>query len=137
VFFTSHQLGDAERLADRFAVLVEGRLVACLDAPQLKDRLAERGVMRLRLAERPGALLDSVRELAPRATWSGEELIVPGPAALRPRVLDRVRERGVEIRGLTAEEGRLDVLYRELVAEAGAHGSAGLPGPGPVQGGAE
>jgi Cu-processing system ATP-binding protein len=129
VLFTSHQLGDAERLADRFAILVGGHLVADLTAPELKDRLAERGVMRLRLASCTAGLLDSVRALAPAATWAGEpregtsgrdrELIVPGPAALRPRVLDAVRTLGVEVRGLTAEEGRLDVLYRELVGEKG------------------
>jgi Cu-processing system ATP-binding protein len=128
VLFTSHQLGDAERLADRFAVLVGGRLVANLSASELKDRLSERGVMRLRLASRPDGLLAAVRALAPAANWAGahgeepsgrdEELIVPGPAALRPRVLDAVRALGVEVRGLTAEEGRLDVLYRELIAEA-------------------
>jgi Cu-processing system ATP-binding protein len=105
-----------ERLADRFAVLVDGRLVASLTASELKDRLSERGVMRLRLASRPDGLLPAVRALAPAATFSGEELIVPGAAALRPRVLDAVRALGVEVRGLTAEEGRLDVLYRELVA---------------------
>jgi Cu-processing system ATP-binding protein len=121
VLFTSHQLGDVERLADRFAVLVGGRLVANLSAAQLKDRLAERGVMRLRLGGRPPGLLATVRAAAPGALWAGEELIVPGPAALRPRVLDLVRAAGVDVRGLTAEEGRLDVLYRELVAEAPEH----------------
>jgi len=120
VLFTSHHLGDVERLADRFAVLVGGRLAASLTATELKDRLSERGVMRLRLAERPEGLLSHVKQAAPFATWSGDELIVPGPAALRPRVLDLVRGLGVEVRGLTAEEGRLDALYRELVAEAPA-----------------
>ncbi len=52
------------------------------------------------------------------ASGRDRELVVPGPAALRPRVLDAVRALGVEVRGLTAEEGRLDVLYRELVAES-------------------
>ena len=117
VLFTSHQLGDAERLADRFAILVGGRLVADLAAAELKDRLAERGVMRLRVSGKPEGLLPAVRALAPAATWAGEELVVPGPAALRPRVLDAVRGLGVELRGLTAEEGRLDLLYRELVGE--------------------
>jgi Cu-processing system ATP-binding protein len=124
VLFTSHQLGDVERLADRFAVLVEGRLVARLTANELKDRLSERGVMRLRLGMRPEGLLEAVRAAAPAATWAGEELVVPGGAALRPRVLDVVRSLGIEVRGLTAEEGRLDVLYRELVAEAPPRGTA-------------
>jgi Cu-processing system ATP-binding protein len=118
VLFTSHQLGDVERLADRFAVLVHGRLVATLRSTELKDRLSERGVMRLRVGSRPDDLLATVRAVAPAALWAGEELVVPGPAAVRPRVLDAVRRAGAEVRGLTAEEGRLDVLYRELVAEA-------------------
>jgi Cu-processing system ATP-binding protein len=139
VLFTSHQLGDAERLADRFAVLVGGNLVACLTATELKDRLAERGVMRLRLGSRPEGLLLALRSLAPAATWTGEpgegsagrdeELVVPGPAAVRPRVIDAVRGLGVEVRGLTAEEGRLDTLYRELVAEAEARSGPGETGP--------
>lgn len=117
VLFTSHQLGDAERLADRFAVLVEGRLAAEMSARELKDKLAERGVMRLRFDARPPGILEQLRGLAPQATWSGDELIVPGPASLRPRILDLVRGHGHAIRGLTAEEGRLDALYKELVGE--------------------
>jgi Cu-processing system ATP-binding protein len=119
VLFTSHQLGDVERLADRFAVLVAGRLVATLSERELKDRLAERGVMRLRLAARSAGLLERVRALAPAALWAADELIVPGGAALRPAVLDVVRNAGPEILGLTAEEGRLDALYQELVESAG------------------
>lgn len=117
VLFTSHQLGDVERLADRFAVLVEGRLVASLNAHELKDHLAERGVMRLRLTALPSGLLERLRKLSPKALWVVDELIVPGPASKRPAVLDLVRESGAEIRGLTAEEERLDSFYRELVAE--------------------
>jgi Cu-processing system ATP-binding protein len=116
VLFTSHQLGDVERLAHRFAVLVEGRLVASLTAAELKDHLAERGLMRLRLTSLPEGLLERVRRVAPKSLWASDELIVPGPAALRPAVLDVVRESGAEIRGLTAEEERLEAFYRELVA---------------------
>ena len=117
VLFTSHQLGDVERLADRFAVLVGGRLVATLAASELQDRLAERGVMRLRLDAPPPGLLESVRTRAPSAVLAGSELVVPGGAALRPAILDLVRSAGVSIRGLTAEEGRLDALYQELVGD--------------------
>lgn len=118
VLFTSHHLGDAERLADRFAILVEGHLAASLTARELQDRLARKGLMRLRLETRPSGLLDDVRKLVPEAVWAHDELVVPCAAATRPAVLDVVRRSGADIRGLTAEEGRLDVLYRELVGEA-------------------
>lgn len=115
LFFSSHQLGDVERLADRFLVLVNGRLAAKFSRGELSERLAARGTMRLSFAAPVAGLLENVRRLAPKATWSGDTLIVPGPADERARVLDVVRAEGGEIRSLVAEEARLDSLYRELV----------------------
>jgi len=118
LLFSSHQLGDVERLADRFVLLVEGRLAADLTQSELAERLSARGVMRVRLDRRVPGLLERLRSLCPAAAWAGSELILPGPARDRPRTLDVIREAGAEIRGLLSEEGRLDLLYRELV-EAG------------------
>ena len=115
LLFTSHQLGDVERLADRFAVLVEGRLAASLTQQELADKLSQRGVLRLRLDRRVPGLVERLREISPGALWAAGELIVLGPAADRPRILDIVRAAGAEIRGLTSEEGRLDLFYRELL----------------------
>jgi Cu-processing system ATP-binding protein len=88
-----------------------------LTGGELADRPAGRGVMKLRLDICPAGLLDDVRRIAPHASWLGDQLIVPGPAAVRPAVLDLARQAGAAIRGLTAEEGRLDTFYRELVQE--------------------
>ena len=117
VLFSSHQMGDVERLADRFAVLVGGRLVAVLTARELTAKLADRGVMKIAIDAPPEPLLARVRQRAPRALWTAGQLIVPAPAADRLAVLDIVRESAGVIRGLTAEEGRLDGFYRDLVAE--------------------
>lgn len=118
MLFSSHQLGDVERLADRFVLLVEGRLVADFSQSELAERLSSRGVLRVRLARRVPGLLETLRPLAPGVAWSGDELIAAGPAAVRPRLLDLIREAGAEIRGLTSEEGRLDALYREVVEQS-------------------
>jgi len=115
VLFSSHLMGDVERLADRFAVLVGGRLVASFTARELTERLADRGVMKVAVERQPDGLLDTVRQLAPKAVWAADQLVVPAPAAARLAVLDAVRASGVGIRGLSAEEGRLDAFYRELV----------------------
>jgi len=134
VLFTSHQLGDAERLADRVAILVNGRLAALFTESELADKLADRGVMRVRIAAREiesgrisdarisdarggsEAVLERVRRVAPHATWSGSDLVVPGPVAQRPRVIAELQACGAELLAITAEEGRLDSFYRELLA---------------------
>ena len=118
VFFTSHHMGDVERLADRFFVLVHGRLAAVLTNRELADRLSDRGRLRLRLGAAPEGLLAAVRALSPEAEWSSGELVVPGPSSRRALVIDLVRAHGAEILGLSADEGRLDDVYRELVEGA-------------------
>ena len=117
MFFSSHQLGDVERLADLVAVIVAGRLVASFTERELAARLADRGTMRVRLGAEVGGLLPRLRALSPAASWHGDELVLPGPASARPEMLDVIREAGGEIRGLTAEEGHLDQFYRELIGE--------------------
>lgn len=116
VLFSSHQMGDVERLADRFAILAGGRLVRSLTTRELATALADRGLMKITIDRQPLSLLADVRRLAPKALIAGDQLIVPAPTDARLAVLDVVRASGAGIRGLTAEEGRLDAFYREIVA---------------------
>lgn len=115
VLFSSHQLGDAERLADRIAVLAAGRLVATMTQRELATRLADRGVMRVRLGRPAADLFERVRAVLPQAMLDGDTVVLRGGAASRPAVLELIRGVGAEITELTTEEGRLDDFYRELV----------------------
>lgn len=115
VLFTSHQMGDAERLADRFAILVDGVLVADIAGREMKDRLAERGSMRLRVPSLDPSTLAGLQVMCPDATFNEGELVVRGPAGMRPRIIEVILARGHQIVDLVAEDGRLDDLYREMV----------------------
>ena len=115
VFFSSHQLGDVERMADWSAVLAQGRLVAQLSVRDVADRVADRGVMRIRLTRGAAGLAERLREVSSAVALTDDEVIVPGGMATRARALDTVRAAGAEIAGLTVQEGRLEDLYRELI----------------------
>lgn len=119
VLFTSHQMGDAERLADRFAILVEGVLVADISSREMKDRLAARGSMTLRVPSLDETALASLRMVAPDAVLAEGDLVVRGAASLRPRVIEMILARGHRILDLVAEDGHLDDLYREMVGLRG------------------
>ena len=58
------------------------------------------------------------RTSMPASRFELDEIVIPGPPAVRPVALDAIRLMGVEILGLTAEEGRLDTFYRELIGES-------------------
>lgn len=115
VFFSSHQMGDVERLADRFLVMVSGRLVASFTARELTTALANRGVMKVTVDGVSDHVLARVHAIAPGVVIAADQVIVPGTADVRLAVLDALRNHGVTIRGWSAEEGRLDAFYRELV----------------------
>jgi len=122
VFFTSHHVGDVERLADRVLVMANGRLAAEYTRERLRTWRDTHGLMRVRL-DRPAAdLIESIRRVAPEATTDGLEILVPGSAATRATVLDAIRSTGAVVTGLTAEDGRLEALYEEVLASTDAGG---------------
>jgi Cu-processing system ATP-binding protein len=115
VFFSSHQMGDVERLADLIVVLIEGKLSATLTGDELAARLAERGVLRVRLPDLSEEMLTRVREVAPDTTTEIGGLLIAGPTVMRLAALDALRAAGGHIESLSAQEGRLDEFYRSLV----------------------
>jgi len=114
LLFSSHQRDDVERLAERVAVLIDGRLAAVLGRAELLDRLSERGRMQVRFSGSLNGLAGRLPGLAPGATVSAGCIDVPGSPAARARALEAIRGAGISIVGLSSEEGRLDELYREL-----------------------
>lgn len=113
VVFTSHHLGDVEQLADRFGILVGGKLVALMTNHELADRLGRRAIMRVML-DRPAGTI--ARLLEPKTFVIGNELRVEVAPENRLAVLDAIRDAGAEIRSVVTEELRLEALYRELIS---------------------
>ncbi len=70
VILTTHNMDEADRLADRVAIIDHGRLLV-LDTPQaLKARLGEGDVLELSLnGDAPG--LDQIQRGSPQLIWSG------------------------------------------------------------------
>ncbi|ODB72993.1 MULTISPECIES: ATP-binding cassette domain-containing protein [Micromonospora] len=115
VFLTTQYLDEADRLADRIAVLDQGRLVAQGTPEELKRRIPGTHV-RLRFGT--GAELDAAALVLPEAVRDEEALAlrVPtdgGSAALRA-LLDRLDAHAISADDLSVQSPDLDDVFLAL-----------------------
>jgi ABC-2 type transport system ATP-binding protein len=115
IFLTTQYLEEADRLADRIALLDGGRIVAEGTAAELKRRIPGGHVI-LRFADLP--TLDSAAEMFDAATRDDEALTlqVPGDGHVRSlrALLDRLDAAAVEVEELTVHTPDLDDVFLTL-----------------------
>jgi ABC-2 type transport system ATP-binding protein len=117
IFLTTQYLEEADQLADRIAVLDQGRLVAEGTADELKRRIPGTHV-RLRFAT--AADLDAAARILPGSTRDDEGLRVPsdgGTKSLRS-LLDTLDEHALSADELSVHTPDLDDVFLALTGHA-------------------
>ena len=118
VVLTTHFMDEAERLADRVAIIDHGRLIA-LDTPRALIRDEEGGTVRLVAV--PG-LLDMLAGLpAARVAREGESgyytLQTADAPALLAAITAALRDRGVTLTSLSVGHGSLEETFLRLTQQ--------------------
>lgn len=137
IFLTTQYLEEADELADRIAVLSDGRIAAEGSADELK-RLVPGGQVRLRFTDpsayrsAAAALCDVTASLAPdfahAAGAPADEALalrIPNDGSQRAlrSLLDRLDSAGIEADELTVHTPDLDDVFFALTGGAGAAGT--------------
>ncbi|MFJ8211209.1 ATP-binding cassette domain-containing protein [Streptomyces sp. NPDC096033] len=115
IFLTTQYLEEADQLADRIAVLNQGRLVAQGTPEELKGQIPGTHV-RFRFADLAG--LDAAARVLLEATRDDEELTlsVPGDGATRSvrALLDRLDAHGLDAEEFSVQRPDLDDVFLAL-----------------------
>jgi ABC-2 type transport system ATP-binding protein len=122
IILTTHNMDEADRMADRVAILDHGRLL-CIDTPEaLKRTVGEGDVLEIELEA--GSLEQAqaaVRALLPETSTADHTLVVRarGVVELLPSILEKLREVGarpgeVRLRANTLEDVFLSLTGRRL-----------------------
>ena len=126
VFLTTHNLAEAERLADRIVVM-KTRLVAIDTPAALRERLFGHRV-RVVTDQIPRAVVDKIESLPFVRDFSHRDgslsLEVDDPELHNPQIVAALTEAGVGIRWLTDDGASLEDIYLELVDENQEHQEA-------------
>jgi ABC-2 type transport system ATP-binding protein len=125
VILTTHNMDEADRLADRVAIIDHGRLLV-IDTPDaLKRGLGQAGMLEIELeaggADIAGPVLETLRRACAEASLRGDTLVLRGadmPARL-PEFLGILQSAGihtsdVHIRAVTLEDVFLSLTGRGL-----------------------
>ena len=119
VFLTTQYLEEADRLADRIAVLHGGRIVAQGTAGELK-RLVPGGHIRLRFTE--PQIYEHAASALPHAAKDEESLALTVPSDGSQRelraLLDRLDTSGIEADELTVHTPNLDDVFFALTGDS-------------------
>jgi ABC-2 type transport system ATP-binding protein len=111
VFLTTHYMDEAQSLAGRVAIIVQGRIVAegppdTLRADSHETRIRFRAPMDQQL---PG-------DLAPRRTGEAIEIVTSDATRALHRLTSWALEREVHLEGLSVSQASLEDVYLELTS---------------------
>ena len=117
IILCTHNLPEAEHLADRIAVIRRGRLVAHGSPAELKRQWLGPAVLELRIAAPVNGLADDLSDLV-EVVATGTDWVryrAENPAALNPLVLQRLAARRVPVVTLAEVSRSLEEVYLQVV----------------------
>ena len=124
ILLTTQYLEEADRLAERIAVIDGGRVIAEGTSTELKDRLGE-DVVDLRVADASRtdealALLRDLAATAPRADSSDGRISIPvhHGAGILAEVVRRIDGAGLEVAELSLHRPSLDDVFLSLTGRS-------------------
>ena len=119
IVICTHNLPEAESLADRIAIIRRGKIIALGTPTELKTRLLGAPLMELRLTHSADGVVNLLTDLVKVEVQGGDRLryFTPDPQAANPRVLQRLAAHGVGVVTLSEVPRSLEDVYLRVVEE--------------------
>jgi len=120
IILCTHNLSEAEALADRIAIIRRGRIAALGSVPELKRRLLGDTLLELRVGTSLDGLLPLLQDLV-QVQECGVDWVrytTSTPEMVNPQLVQRLSERGVPVITLSEVPRSLEEVYLRIVGEA-------------------
>jgi len=119
IVICTHNLAEAEALADRIAIIRRGKIIALGSPVELKARLLGLPLMELRLAHPTDGVVKLASDMV-EIESQGEDWLrysTPHPRETNPLLLQALAARGVEVVTLSEVPRSLEDVYLRVVEE--------------------
>ncbi len=119
IIICTHNLLEAESLADSIAIIRKGRIIASGTTDALKDQLLGPALMELRLTSSVNGLAENISDLV-TVVERGDNWLrysTPRPEEVNPRLLAQLSREGVPVLTLSEAPRSLESVYLRAVEE--------------------
>ncbi len=119
IIICTHNLAEAELLADRIAIIRRGEIIAQGSPSALKNQLLGQPIMELRLAESLNGQVDNLTDMV-KVVAHGDNWLrytTPNPALDNPRLLRRLAAEHTPVVTLSEVSRSLEEVYLRIIED--------------------
>jgi ABC-2 type transport system ATP-binding protein len=126
IILCTHNLPEAEELADRIAIIRRGQIIANGSALQLKSDLLGPPLLELRLAQPLNGVVDDLADLVEIDShgYNWVRYRTPDPARLNPQIVRQLTGQGLSVVTLSEVAQSLEEVYLRVVGDGDSGVSA-------------
>jgi len=117
ILHTTHYLEEADALADRVAIIDEGKIVALGTPRELKDSISDMQVMVVKAKNLTPDAIEGLREIYPEVREVEDGVEIKAKEVNFSEVVDYLRPRGVVIESTSLKQVTLDDVFLHLTGK--------------------
>jgi ABC-2 type transport system ATP-binding protein len=117
ILLTTHYLEEADALADRIAIIDEGKIVALGTPQELKDSISDMQVMVVRAKNLPPDVIEGLKEIYPEVKATEDGIEIKAKELSFYDIVDYLRPKGVAIQSTSLKQPTLDDVFLHLTGK--------------------
>ncbi|MGB5925883.1 MAG: ATP-binding cassette domain-containing protein [Dehalococcoidia bacterium] len=117
ILLTTHYLEEADALADRIAIIDEGKIAALGTPQELKDSISDMQVMVVRAKNLPPDVIEGLKEIYPEVKATEDGIEIKAKELSFYEIVDYLRPRGVAIQSTSLKQPTLDDVFLHLTGK--------------------
>jgi ABC-2 type transport system ATP-binding protein len=117
ILLTTHYLEEADALADRIAIIDEGKIAALGTPQELKDSISDMQVMVVKAKNLPPDAIEGLKEIYPEVKATEDGIEIRAKELSFYEIVDYLRPRGVAIQSTSLKQPTLDDVFLHLTGK--------------------
>ena len=117
IVLTTHYLEEADALADRIAIIDEGKIAALGTPQELKDSISDMQVMVVKAKNLHPDVIEGLRDVYPEVETTEDGIEIRAKELSFYEIVDYLRPRGVAIQSTSLKQPTLDDVFLHLTGK--------------------